>query len=311
MSTATTLIQNSISDSTRRAYTATFSKYQSFCHQRGVSIFPMSESSICLFLSSIVHKQLRVHSMQSFVSALSFFSTIHTGQPITSQSHPRIRQLIHGYGRVMGPQHTRVRLPFTLALLARCHSRLDLQSNMHHRMQWALFTCAISAMLRSAECVCSSRTSRAVLPPLRVEHMTLHRMHSNNAVTHYTLHIATSKTDPLSHGHTVTVHRTGTITCPVSAMLCMMADRVSLTTWQSSASLFLHSDSQPVTAAHLTQFIRTLMSSVGEDPKSLQQSFLTPRWGHGHGTRWHCRLGHSIRRQMEIRCIQTLYRYSS
>ena len=110
-------------------------------------------------------------------------------------------------------------------------------------MLWAAFTMAFYGFLRASE---------FATPILTWQHVQL-------VGNRYTVFLEQSKTDPFRCGHTITVHASGTSTCPVRA-LQLYADAVPEP--RINLPVFKGGRFSPLDRQHLTNTIRHLLRNT-------------------------------------------------
>jgi len=114
---------------------------------------------------------------------------------------------------------------------------------------WAAFTVAFFGFLRASEFTASTSESA-----------TLQWSDIQLSLTHLSISIRQSKTDPFRKGHTIHVAATGTSTCPVKAMHQYSA---MLSTRGPAQPVFTAGQFSPLTRTHVTNTIRQLLQQAG------------------------------------------------
>ena len=152
---------------------------------------------------------------------------------------------MYWYQEIKGTQiHTR--LPITINVLQTLKSQLRNDpsfSPLEKRLLWAAFTLAFYGFLRASQFATS----------------TLIWQHIHLANDKYTVFIERSKTDPFRCGHIITIHETGTSTCPVRAFRLYAEANTPL---QANTPVFKGRRFSPLDRQHLTTTIRHLLQNT-------------------------------------------------
>ena len=180
-----------------------------FCSLFHLTPFPADSHTLQLFVGflarSVSYKTIKV-----------YLAAVRHAHLIKGLSEPPADHLLHyalrGIRRTHGDSK-RTRLPITLPILKRLKRQLH---NTHlplldKRMLWAAFCTAFYGFLRASEF--TSQPSRTPNP-----NQTLLRSDVRQQGLSFELTLKSSKTDPFHRGCTIILSRTGTSTCPVSAL---------------------------------------------------------------------------------------------
>ena len=116
-------------------------------------------------------------------------------------------------------------------------------TSLEKRLLWAAFTLAFYGFLRVSEFASSS--------------FTWQHIHLSN--DRYTILIEQSKTDPFRHGHMITIHATGTSTCPVGALRLYAKATTPL---HDNQSVFKGGKFSPLDRQRLTTSIQHLLQNT-------------------------------------------------
>jgi len=178
-----------------------------------------------------------------------YLAGIHLEHLERSFEDPTKDELLHllctGIKRSQGAQ-TCTHLPITITVLQTLKSQLCLDSAFslfQKRLLWAAFTMAFYGFLRASEFATSS---------LKWQHV----QRTGNA---YTIFIEQSKTDLFHCGHSITIHASGTSTCPVKA-LQLYSEAVPQ--HQGNAPIFKGGRFSPLNHQQLTHTTRHLLQST-------------------------------------------------
>ena len=256
-STSANLIAASLAPATRQVYRRGFLKFTKFAETLGKHspLFPISVSTVLLFIAFLHLQGLAASSIQTYVSALSFFNRL-LGHANIMQSFV-VQKAIAGAQRSNPPKP--VRLPIHTALL---HKMLDYVTNSKGELYditlfRAMFLLAFHAFLRIGEI-----TVR------------------NSAQTEYILRLQDCRFQ--SAGFEITLlHYKGNITrapftilipnakskqyCPVEAIKEYLKKRGS-----SQGPLFINKNGQPVSRSQFSIFLNTTLTAMGEEPSQLK-----------------------------------------
>ena len=84
-------------------------------------------------------------------------------------------------------------------------------------------------------------------------------LHHYDEAAYMTIRFKYSKTDPFGKGHTVTLHATNTLTCPVQAM----RHYLKLRSYHAQTPLFLLADGTTLSRFKFVTSLRCLLTKVG------------------------------------------------
>jgi len=228
-----------VAPSTRRTYQAGVRALQQFCNQYTIPAFPASPLTLryfcCHMACQVSYKTIKV-----------YLAGIRLSHIERGFEDPTKDELLHllctGIKRSQGVSPN-TRLPITIDVLQTLKSQLSLNlsfSPLEKRLLWAAFTLAFYGFLRASEFASPNFTWR----------------HIQLAGDHYTILIEQSKTDPFRQGHIITIHASGTSTCPVRALQLYISAILPL---QDDTPVFQGGRFSPLDRQHLTDTIRHLL----------------------------------------------------
>ncbi len=170
---------------------------------------------------------------------------------------PRLDYALKGVRRSGPPKQTRHRLPITPELLLKILSVWSREPPRYDRtMLWAAFCLGFFGFMRAGEFTCLSLgtfTSDS-LSPSDVA------VNSHSSPSHMTVHLKRSKTDPFGAGTVLHLGATGTVLCPVSALLGYLAIRSP-----EHGPLFVFRDGSTLSRPRLVQSLHQALNSAGVD----------------------------------------------
>ena len=196
-----------LSASTFETYATALRSYQLFCSQTHLQDFPLLESTLQYYSSSMA-RRLAYRTMKVYLSGLQYHSVMR-GFRESISGMAQLHYLLHGIRRVQGPSFSRPRRqPLTIAHLRTIHYRFHFMrySEFQRIMFQAAKSLAFSGFLCCSEYTCASRFD----PTLLVRDVVIA---CDRTIMHVT--IRASKTDPFRVG---TVGVTLDDICPVACM---------------------------------------------------------------------------------------------
>ena len=132
-----TLFSAGVAPSTQRAYKSGCKRYLSFCSEAGITPFPASESSLCLFVSKLFVDTLSPQTVKAYLSAVRYSQiSLGFGDP-RLQSMPRLEYVVKGFKRSSRKRST-LRLPILPSHLMKLKGYWESFSPSHDlHMLWA------------------------------------------------------------------------------------------------------------------------------------------------------------------------------
>jgi hypothetical protein len=275
-------ISSCIAASTRKTYQSGMNSYvQCFADFGFEAPFPATQTSLVMWLSHSATRAKQPLAPSTLRTYLSALVTLHQeiGFGSLLEDKPLVIRCFKGIKKSKG-ESTMVRHPITTGIIARFKTQLG--SSFTARCYYAAATAATYALLRMGEfTVSDDKSSENAFKVLTLSQLKLKREDgsivdlTNHAafptVTHYSLTLRTSKTDPFRK--TVTIHVGHPI--PVGAMLAYL--RVYPNLHDLSAPLFRQSLSSllPLKRATMIAVTRDLLCTLGYNQKDY----------HGHSFR--------------------------
>ena len=208
-----------LAPSTHKAYSSAQNRYLSFCTANQFQPIPLSEATLCQFVTELANSSLKHQSIKCYLSGIRLLQ-ISAGldDPFT-HTMPRLKLVLRGVKRHQAEcgTNSRRRLPITPSILCSIHSYW-LSSNTGHDvpMLWAACCLCFFGFLRSGE-ICTPSDS-SYDPSC---HLSPGDISSNDPSNPSVLrvNIKQSKTDPFRHGVYIIVGATGESLCPVAGAL--------------------------------------------------------------------------------------------
>lgn len=236
-------LQNSLTRSSQATYASGFQSYASFCSRNGFAVFPLVESILELYVSSMA-RRLAFSTIKVYISAIQYNSIIN----VFSESIADMRRLyyvLRGIRLFLANRRSLPRRrPITIHQLLQLHIWTRLRySSYDADMLRAASSLAFFGLLRSSEYVSPHRHT-ASARALQVSDISF----SHNLML---VHIKQSKTDPFRSSCTLRLAPTYTSVCPVRAMSRYLGHRNNL-----QGPIFTFAD-----GSYLT---RTVLSSLLE-----------------------------------------------
>ena len=176
--------------------------------------FPVSEKSLCLFVGHLFADRLSSQTVKSYLAAVRY-SQISLGL-----GDPRVDAMPQ-----LAKKGKKPRLPISPEILhSRCSywERLQPGEDFNVKMLWAAACMCFFGFLRSGE---------VVVPPALEFDPEIHLAQGDVLVSdpanpsYLEVRIKASKTDPFRLGVSVYLGRTGSLLCPVAAILSYMVTR--------------------------------------------------------------------------------------
>lgn len=255
-------IFNSIASSTRNTYSSGERQFIRFCllHRLvspGCPLLPASESTLIHFVThlsnSVTHGTIKVY--------LAAVKNMHVefGCPLDFSNMSFLYKVLRGIKCCLGV-HKRPRYPITFAVLKKISVKLN-PSYSHDTdtaMLWAAFTLAFFGFLRSSEFTCNGKFDKSC-------HLTKSDVvfHPSFAQPSYlVITIKKSKTDPFRETVKLTIAKSNSTICAVSALREYFLQTRNHGRQQP---IFQFKDNRNLTRSSLTGNLRALLSVCGID----------------------------------------------
>ena len=201
----------SIATGSRKTYQQGWNCYRSFCTQMGHPAFPVTERTLCLFVTSLA-RFLGYASIRTYLAAVRFHN-IELGFSTNFDHMQQLNMLMRGIRRVKGKSCRPKRNPITPEVMKVLKSQLRQASFVEQDklMLLAAFTTAFFGFLRSSEFCSPTRMTFHPDSTLLVKGVLL----SENVAI---LSIKVSKADPFRNGSQIRLAASSSSVCPFRAL---------------------------------------------------------------------------------------------
>lgn len=231
-------------------------RFHQFCKKFNVtSPFPLSERILCCVSAYLADQGLAPQTIKSYLSALrSMQISLGLPDPRDQSSMPILKRVQAGISRARLATNAqpRVRLPITARTLTGIHHHLFTAEHPDRLVVWAIASTAFFGFFRLGELLPESAGAPHPLSwgDVAVDSHTHPQM--------IQIHLKRSKCDQFGVGSDIVVGRTGTTTCPVTALLQYIAVR-----GDRPGPFFLDKSGSPVIKAWFVGHIRTALRALG------------------------------------------------
>ena len=221
---------------------------------RRLTPYPVSELSLLNYLAHRQSTGMSVSSLQVGVHALRYHH-IMSGLNTSVFTSPKVKLLLQGALRLESSvSKGKARNGVTLNQPRVFATRLQAtRSRYDAALYWSAITLAYHGLLRVGEYTSDCPDKRLSLERIQLDADTV------------TLELPFTKTAQHGQGNKVTVARTHTHTCPVTALNGYLALR-----GRSPGTLFLHQFGRPLKAAEVNALLRAALPGAGISSHSLQ-----------------------------------------
>ena len=212
--------QAGLAPSTQKTYQAAMKRFWDFCTTYNISDpFPLTEQTLCFFVSHLAEKGLAPQTGKAYLSALRNAQiSLGLPDPREASSMPLLRRIQAGISRTRlqsGTAAPRTRLPITLQTLGRMKQHLSTAADPNKVVIWAIACSAFFGFFRLGELLpASANTSQAtslMWGDVALDNTEVPRM--------VQFHLRQSKCDQFGAGADVVVGVTGQDICPVAAVV--------------------------------------------------------------------------------------------
>ena len=258
---AAAYFQKGLADSSHRTYRSGENRYLRFCQLYDCAPLPVSEDSLCKFVSYLGGVGLKHRTIKTYLSGVRFLQ-IRAGYPdfFRGTHTPRLDYTLRGVKRVeaeQGGSQDR-RLPVTPSLLRRMRGVwASRSSDPDVKMLWAACCLGFFGFLRVGE---MTAPQQGVFDP--DVHLGFADIAVDDPVTPSFIRVTIkqSKTDPFRQGVQLFIGRTQSDLCPVAAMLGYLDVRGS-----GPGPLFRFVDGAGLTRSRFVAQIREALRAAGVD----------------------------------------------
>ena len=211
---------------------------------------PHSQTAFAAYLSQSVG----MNTIRSYLCGLRFYQ-IRAGLPDPSlTASPKLSYVLKGIQRTSPSRQRAQRLPVTPEVLLQIHTLWSKRPLSFDKvMLWAAFCLGFFGFMRSGEFTSPSQDSSECI--LSVGDVAVDSRQDPQVLT---IFLRRSKTDQFGTGSYIYLGRTGTILCPVAAVLAYLSIRPS-----TPGPLFIFHDGTPLSRAQLISHLRDALSQVG------------------------------------------------
>ena len=257
-----------LAHTTRRTYQSAHRRYLDFCSGINVRPLPITQSTLCLFVTKLASQGVSYKSIKGYLSALRYLQIATDGSEPGINGMSTLGYILLGIKRVQattGACAPRPRLPITAAIMRVLkHSWEAHGASFKHQMLWAACCTCFHGFLRSGEATVPTQAAYDPAIHLSIADVSVDAASEPRTVI---VHIKASKTDQFRQGVNVFLGRTDNELCPVAAMLAYIAVR-----GVEAGPLFRYEDKTPLTREALVREVRSALQQGGIDP--------TPYSGH-------------------------------
>ena len=201
-------------------------------------------------------RSLRAGTIKVYLSAIRYMHIVN-GHNLDLKSFLRLQYILKGIKRSQGSSKF-TGLPITLTHLTLFQLLLS-NPSFDNIMLWAALTMAFLGFLRVSEFTCTGRFN----PNIHIKPKDITFLPSKHNPMYMQIHLKVSKTDPFRSGVTLSVGRTGSHICPLTAM----TRYISILPLNLSGLLFHKESGKPLTRKVFTSLTRDLLKTMGVNAK--------------------------------------------
>ena len=231
-----------------------------FCNSAQITPFPTSEKTLIFFVAKLFKDGLAGTTIKAYLAAIRY-SQIALG--LGNPNIPNMSQLEYVLkgARKLARSKSSSRLPIAPAILEKLHAVWSLSSEQFNAsMLWAALCMCFFGFLRSGEVVAPSNSAFDGETQLCHGDVTVDSTASPRVIK---VLLKASKTDPYRLGVSVYLGRTGTLLCPVAAVLSYIVKRGT-----GEGPFFVFEDKHFLTRASFATQLRSALSTAGYCPTS-------------------------------------------
>ena len=254
---------SSLAVSSQKTYSSGEKRFIDFCYKLHLNpnhILPTNENMLVYF-ATYMARSVRAGTIKVYLSAIRYMHIVN-GHNLDLKSFLRLQYILKGIKRSQGSSKF-TRLPITLTHLTLfqlllSNASFDNQSS-DNIMLWAALTLAFFGFLRVSEFTCTERFN----PNIHITPKDITFLPSKHNPMYIQIHLKVSKTDPFRSGVTLSIGRTGSHICPVTAM----TRYISILPLNLSGPLFRTESGKPLTRKVFTSLTRDLLKTMGVNSK--------------------------------------------
>ena len=252
------LFDQRISTATRSVYDSGWRRYLQFCNECNIAPLPVNQDSQAAF-AAYLSQSVSPRTIRSYLCAIRFYRIRARLPDPTCSLSARLQYMLKGIQRSSPTSQNPKRRPITPDLLTKIHTLWSNDSqNFDKVMLWAAFCLGFFGFMRSGEFTSSSLDNPNNCPLTTAEADIAVDSRINPQVL--SIFLRSSKMDPFGPGTHLYLGRTGTLLCPVSALLAYFAIRPP-----HRGPLFIFKNGTPLSREHLVTHLRKALSQLGID----------------------------------------------
>ena len=247
---------------TRRTYSSGERQFIRFCLHHGLvspetPLLPSNEATLIHFATHLSNT-VSYGTIKVYLAAVK---NLHTefGFPLDFTSMPLLYKTLRGI-KCLQSVPKRTRYPITITVLQQIYSKLQPfhSQDVDSSMLWAAFTLAFFGFLRSSEFTCNGKFD----PHIHLSRADINFIPNIFSPIFLEITIKKSKTDPFRETAKLTIARSNSNVCAVSAL----QDYLLQTYGQGTSNpLFKFTDGRSLTRTSLTNNVRALLHVCGLD----------------------------------------------
>jgi hypothetical protein len=264
--------RQAIEPSTRRTYNVGQRQFRTFCIEQGLvhnggGHLPASPQTVVYFVTYLAMKGLAYKTIKLYLSAIKF-DVACSGSPDVISTNFALQQVLRGIKKSNSNPRL-IRLPITINVLSAMEAHLHSVLNALDRVMWrACMRLAFYGFLRVSEFVAPS--PHQFDPETHLGAADVSFYYNTGGLSHMSIHIKQSKTDPFRVGQTIFIGATCNARCPVQALQAYMSmsppgGDISR---GSPSPLFVLQSGIYLTRATFVQKIKHLLSLAGISPSN-------------------------------------------
>ena len=251
---------NGLAASSQKTYKSGENRYLSFCTKLQCLPLPLTESTLCKFVSYLADEPFQFRTIKMYLSGLRFFQIKSGHGDPFSAIMPRLDYVLKGVKRVQATMegNRRERLPITPDILRKLKGIwASTSSDPDSKLIWAACCLCFFAFLRVGEMTTPDAKSYDPGVHLCLSDVAVDSARNPSFVR---ISIKQSKTDPFRRGICLFVGRTDAELCPVAAILSFLLCRGS-----APGPLFRFASGEYLTRKRFVELVRAALTRAGID----------------------------------------------